>query len=319
MSHGSGQLARVLLKARPTPAQLADRFAPPWPDGLELYLDRADVVTEEECRAVLERIRAYELPPDFAFVVEGPIRSLDNEYFDISDCTPASQELVRRLGSMAAELGAAGVVMHCIMPRFTLTDEDWAARDATFAACLEFAEFYADALRPFGVVPVLENVPPVLRMREGRYLYTPLGMAPEDLSWFLARVPDLMVTLDVSHAQLYVNARAMAERGDYDPDVEPLMRYLRHFPSISSVGGFIDVLGPSIFEAHVSNASGLLGEGAPYREGDIDMDSIIGRLAATARFLITETLEPDNDHAVHMREAQYGMEALLRSMAAGDA
>ena len=97
MSTGSGPLARVLLKARPTPAQLADRLADPWPAGLELYLDRADVITEEECRAVIERIRAYELPPDFAFVVEGPIRSLDNEYFDLGDCTPASQELVRTL------------------------------------------------------------------------------------------------------------------------------------------------------------------------------------------------------------------------------
>ena len=314
MSTGSGPLARVLLKARPTPAQLADRLADPWPDGLELYLDRADVITEEECRAVIERIRAYELPPNFAFVVEGPIRSLDNEYFDLGDCTPASQELVRRLGSMAAELGATGVVMHCIMPRFTLTDDDWAARDATFQSCLQFVDFYADALRPLGVAPILENVPPVLRMREGRYLYTPLGMAPEDLRWFIDRVPDVKITLDVSHAQLYVNARAMAGTGDYEGDVEPLMRFLRHFPPIASVEGFIDVLGPAIFEAHVSNASGLLGEGAPYRQGDIDMDTVIGRLARTARYLVTETLEPDNDRAVHMREAQDGMESLLRRL-----
>src|SRR5262249_34900695 len=80
MSPGSAPLARVLLKARPTPTQLADRFAPPWPQGLELYLDRADIATDEECQAVIDRIRAYDLPDDFAFVVEGPIRSLDGEY-----------------------------------------------------------------------------------------------------------------------------------------------------------------------------------------------------------------------------------------------
>jgi hypothetical protein len=44
---------------------------------LELYLDRADVVDEQECAAVLARIREYDLPADFSFVVEGPIRSLD--------------------------------------------------------------------------------------------------------------------------------------------------------------------------------------------------------------------------------------------------
>jgi sugar phosphate isomerase/epimerase len=213
MSTGSEPLARILLKARPTAEQLADRFAPPWPDGLELYLDRADVLTEDDCAQVLRRIRSYRLPAGFSFVVEGPIRGLDNEYFDLGACTEPTKELVRRLGRMASELGAEGVVMHCIMPRFTLTNDDWAQREATFDACMDFVQFYADTLNPLGVVPIIENVPPVLRMREGRYLYTPLGMAPEDVRWFIDRVPGVMTTLDVSHAQLYVNARAMARRG----------------------------------------------------------------------------------------------------------
>jgi sugar phosphate isomerase/epimerase len=307
MSNGSAPRARILLKARPTPAQLADRFSAPWPEGLELYLDRADVITEEECEAVIQRIRAYDLPPDFDFVVEGPIRGLDNQYFDLSECTEASQELTRRLGHMAAELGASGVVMHCIMPRFTLSDEDWHRREELFQQCLEYVQFYADTLQPLGVVPIIENVPPVLRMRESAYLFTPLGMAPEDVRWFVDRVPGLMVTLDVSHAQLYVNARGMAERGEGDEGVQPLMQFLRRFPPIESVERFIDVLDPHIFEAHVSNASGLLGEGAPYDDGDIDMERVIGRLATSCRFLITETLEPDNDHAIYMRRAQQGM------------
>jgi sugar phosphate isomerase/epimerase len=312
MSDGSAPLARILLKARPTPAQLADRLSPPWPDGLELYLDRADVVTEEECAAVIERIRAYSLPPGFAFVVEGPIRSLDNEFFDLTACTPATRELVRRLGRMAVELGAEAVVMHCIIPRATLTDDDWRDRHAYFESSMEFVTYYAEALLPLGIVPILENVPPVLRQRESRYLFTPLGMAPEDLRWFLDRVPGLMTTLDVSHGQLYVNARQMAERSEGDEGVQPLMRFLRRFPSIPSVETFVDLLGPSIFEAHVSNASGLLGEGARYGEGDIDMERLIGRLARTARYLVTETLEPDNDRAIYMREAQTGMAEVLR-------
>lgn len=317
MSDGSAPLARILLKARPTAAQLADRFAPPWPDGLELYLDRADVITEEECAAVIERVRGYTLPPGFAFVVEGPIRSLDNEFFDLVACTLATKELVRRLGRMAVALGAEAVVMHCIVPRATLTYDDWRDREAYFGASMEFVRYYTDTLLSMGVIPILENVPPVLRQRESRYLFTPIGMAPEDLVWFVERVPGLMTTLDVSHAQLYVNARGMAERMEGDEGVQPLMRFLRHLPTISSVETFVDLLGPSIFEAHVSNASGLLGEGARYGEGDIDMERIVGRLARTARYLVTETLEPDNDRAVYMREAQRGMAAVLRQVTEG--
>ncbi|MPZ15212.1 MAG: hypothetical protein GEU73_12445 [Chloroflexi bacterium] len=123
-----------------------------------------------------------------------------------------------------------------------------------------------------------------------------------------------MATLDVSHAQLYVNAREMANQGNGHSDVEPLMAFLRHFPVVESVERFVDVLGPSIFEAHVSNASGLLGEGARYGDGDVDMDRVIGRLARVARYLVTETLEPDNDRAAHMREAQHGMASVLRKL-----
>lgn len=263
---------------------------------------------------MIERIRGYDLPQSFAFVVEGPIRSLDNEYVDVSACTAASRELVLRLGEMAAEVGADGVVMHCIMPRFTLTDQDWERRQEQFAECLEFVQFYVETLLPMGVIPTIENVPPVLRMREGRYLFSPLGMAPEDIRWFLDRVPGLQTTIDISHGQLYVNAWGMAQRGEGDEGVQPLMRHLRHFEAIESVEKFIDVLQPAIFEAHVSNASGLLGEGAPYYEGDIDMQRVIGRLAQTARYLVTETLEPDNDRAEYMREAQAGMASVLRSL-----
>jgi hypothetical protein len=120
----------------------------------------------------------------------------------------------------------------------------------------------------------------------------------------------------VSHAQLYVNARHMADGAVPDPEVEPLMRFLRRFPPIVSVDAFLDAFGDAIFEAHVSNASGLLGEGARYGDGDIDMDHIIGRLARTARYLVTETLEPNNDDAVYMREAQTGMEAVLARLSA---
>ena len=311
-----GPLARILLKARPVASQLADRLAEPWADGLELYLDKADILTLDECRAVVERIHAAQLPENFSFVVEGPIRSLDNEYVDLTACTPAAKELVKRLGDMAVALGAEAVVMHAIVPRFTLADDDWTRRADYLEAGMEFAQFYADTLLPLGVIPTLENVPPVLRMREGRYLFTPIGMAPEDIRWYLDRIPGLQTTLDVSHGQLYVNAWNMAQREEGDEGVQPLMNHLLHFDPIASVEQFIDVNGPDIFEVHVSNASGLLGEGARYDDGDIDMKRVIGRLARVARYLVTETINLDEDHAEYMREAQAGMSAVIKSLGA---
>jgi sugar phosphate isomerase/epimerase len=305
--------ARILLKARPTPRQLADRLTPPLPEGLELYLDGRDIATAEARRGVVELMQSYALPPEFAVVVEGPIRGLDGEYFDLADLRPANFELLERLAELGAAVGAAGLVIHAIVPRFQLS-WDAAERDAVLERCLELLHAYAAVAAAHGLVPTLENVPPVLRMRESRYLYTPIGMSPEDVVWLLDRTPGLQATLDVSHAQLYVNARAQAALGTVstEPAVEALYAYLRHLPPVRGVERFVDALDGRLFEVHVSNAEGLLGEGLPYGEGDMDLDRLIRRLARIARFLVTETLEPDHDQATFMREAQARMTAALQ-------
>ena len=64
-----------------------------------------------------------------------------------------------------------------------------------------------------------------------------------------------------------------------------------------------DRIAPWLTNCHISNAAGLLGEGLPYGEGRFDLDAIVPRLAATAPYLVTETLEPDHDRAVFMRDA----------------
>jgi sugar phosphate isomerase/epimerase len=314
MSPGSRARAKILLKARPTPRQLADRLRPPLPEGLELYLDGQDVATAEARQGVIDRLRAYDLPADFALVVEGPIRGLDGDYFDLADQRPANYALLERLAELGAAVGASGLVIHAIVPRFTLA-WDVAERETVFARCLRLLRAYVAAAEAHGLVPTLENVPPVLRMREARYLYTPVGMCPEDMRRFLDALPGLRTTLDVSHAQLYVNARQAAE-GPLTADtedaergaVEALYAYLRHLPPIERVDRFVDCLGDRLFEVHVSNATGLLGEGLPYGEGDMDLDPLIARLAGLARYLITETLEPDHDQARFMRQAQAQMQ-----------
>ena len=310
MSTGTSARAKILLKARPTEQQLADRLAPPLPEGLELYLDGQDVATAEARAGVIARLRGYALPPEFALVVEGPIRGLDGDFFDLANERPANYELLERLAEMGAAVDAKGLVIHAIVPRFSLS-WDVAEREEVFARCLRLLRAYVAAAERHGLVPTLENVPPVLRMRESRYLYTPVGMSPEDMVRFLDATPGLQATLDVSHAQLYVNARQQAD-GEPAADteaadreaVEALYAYIRHLPPIPKVDRFVDALGDRLFEVHVSNATGLLGEGLPYGRGDMDLDPLMLRLAGLARYLVTETIEPDHDQAIYMREAQ---------------
>src|SRR3954447_15404736 len=106
----------VLLKARPTPAQLADRLRDPVPDGLELYLDTVDLASAEAMDGVVANLDAAGLPADFVLLVEGPIRSLDGEFFDLTRDSEADRELTRRLVSLSSRIGARGANVHAIAP-----------------------------------------------------------------------------------------------------------------------------------------------------------------------------------------------------------
>ena len=94
--------AKVLLKARPTSAQLADRLRDPVPDGLELYLDTADLDSEDAMDGVVARLDDCDPPEGFTLLVEGPIRSLDGEFFDLSRDSEADRELLRRIIAQSA-------------------------------------------------------------------------------------------------------------------------------------------------------------------------------------------------------------------------
>jgi hypothetical protein len=136
-------------------------------------------------------------------------------------------------------------------------------------------------------------------------------MVPEDLAWLVDRLPGLRLCLDVSHAQLVVNARQ--GRAEPGRDWSHLQAFLHAFAPLEGVDDFVDRLAPWIFSVHVSNASGVMGEGLPYGQGDLQLDPLIRRLGAIARYIVTETLEPDPDHARLMREAQARISAVLQA------
>ncbi len=79
---------------------------------------------------------------------------------------------------------------------------------------------------------------------------------------------------------------------------------LRRQDEAQDIAEYADALAGLVKSVHLSNAIGLLGEGMAFDYGNIDMERAVRRLSREADFLVTETLEPDPNSAVHMREAQ---------------
>ena len=105
-------------------------------------------------------------------------------------------------------------------------------------------------------LPLIENVPPVLRMRTGGVFLTPIGGHWRDLRSWRARVPALGFTLDTSHAALFHTFA-----GAY-----PSLWGLEGEEGLE-LGRYVEELGPAGEVAHVSNAAGVLGEGHALRRG----------------------------------------------------
>lgn len=304
--------ARILLKARPTPAQLADRLASPRPAGLELYLDARDLAPVDWLPRLREIMDAAPRAPEFAYVVEGPIRSLDGEFFDVTRDAPADREALARLVEFGAAIGAGVAVIHLIAPTRDAADLRAGGRDERLARAMPLLRFYQERCVAAGLAPTIENIPPVARMREGAVVFSTLGVEPDDLAACCESLPGLCVTFDTSHAGLYLGALA-ADPATTEPESRPAVEYYCARGRVTTLDEYLDQIERWVVNVHISNAAGLLGEGLPYGEGDFDLDQIVPRLAATARFLVTETLEPDPDHAVYMRDASTRITAAMRA------
>lgn len=310
MSAGRERRPGILLKARPLPAQLDDRLAPPWPDGLEFYLDRQDIVEDDWLSRLSAEMERHQAPEGFVYVVEGPMRALDGSFFDLSQDTEASRETLRRTVEFGVTVGATAAVIHAIAPVASPDEFDDERSAATLRRALPLLAFYRDLCQASGLVPTVENIPPVAQMREARFMHSIIGMEPADLRLLTDRVEGVQVTLDVSHAQLYLNA-VNADPAQVPPEWRRLVEHVQARAEARRLGDYVAALDGRLFEAHISNAAGLYGEGLAYAEGDLDLDAVVRDLSRRARFLITETIEPDPDRAVRMREAQRRIERAL--------
>jgi hypothetical protein len=305
--------ARLCLKARPTSAQLADRLQPVdgvLPDGVELYLAADDVATPAALDGVVERLHACGAPEDFSWLIEGPVDSLDGEDFDPSRDREADRLVVQRLADLARRIHARAVNIHLIAPDTDTERLTLACRTELLERSVPFVRDFVEQVTAAGAVPTLENMPPVLRMRRADFAFTPIGMASADLLWMAERVPGVRLLVDTSHAGLYLFARHA--EGIDQPWGEPLARYLRQLPhEPEGVLGYARELRPFLSNAQISDARGVLGEGLPYGEGDLDLDPIIAWLGQHVEHIVTETIEADNNRAVHMRAALRRMRSAL--------
>lgn len=309
-------MAKLLLKARPTLAQLRDRLRRPRPDGLELYLDTADIESDAAMDEAVRNLDTVGLPGDFTLLVEGPVRSLDGDFFETTRNAEADRELVQRLATLASRIGARAINLHLIVPRASLDELTLEVRARALEACVPFTSFFVERVAQAGMIPTLENMPPILRMREARFYYSAIGMPAEDLVWLAERVQGLRICLDLSHAQLFVNACALADRDALPARYARFLRFVRQVPRVRSVQDYADRLGNALITCHVANATGMLGEGRSYARGDLNLDALLPSLASRACYFVTETLERRQERAALMRDALRRMRRTLESVPA---
>lgn len=296
MSNGS--VAIPLLKAAPEADQLADRLdGGPW-KGLELCLLPGHVSDDESLRGAIEAAHGLQ-GLDLSVTAEAPVSWPSSAHVRVDRLDAEARECIERSARFAAAVGSPVLTIHL----FTPVDPDryQAGYRPEVAEVERFLRFYAETCLAHGVKPLIENVPPVLRMRVGGIFLSPIGGHWRDLQGWRARVPELGFTIDLSHAALFRSFAA----------AYPTIFGLDSADELE-LGRFVDELGADAEVAHVSDAHGLLGEGLPYGAGEIELDPLVRRLGEHVRFIVAEINEPDNSSS---REMKAGYAAIERALA----
>ena len=305
---------RILLKARPTAEQLRDRLAAPVPDGLELYLDPADLTGDGWLERLVATVEAAAAPAGFVWIVEAPIRTLGGQYFGLTRDDEDHRETLRRVATAGRAIGAVAANAHLVAPTLDLGKLTAPERQRALRESLAVVAAYEEYCDEAGLIPQLENVPPVGRMRESAFVVSPIGAAPEDLLALGEAFPRLRFCVDLSHAGLYLN---WSNGKTHGLDELAAVAAFHGSPGVTSLETYLAPLVPRILSVHVSNAMGLLGEGLPYGDGDFDLDQALGSLSDAVPYWVTETLEPDPTRATGMRDAQSRLISLRERARAG--
>ena len=187
MSTGS-----MLLKAAPEADQLADRLAggpgrgsssastrltsppsPRWKRAIEVTLRRLDGL-------------------DMAVTAEAPLAWPSGAFVSVDRLDEEARAGIERSAEFAKAVGSPVLTLHLFVPR--APDEFDRAVSTRTPSRRSSASTPRRALER-GVTPLIENVPPVLRMRTGGVFLSPIGGHWRDLLHWRERVPALGFTL----------------------------------------------------------------------------------------------------------------------------
>jgi nucleoside-diphosphate-sugar epimerase/sugar phosphate isomerase/epimerase len=294
-----------LLKAAPDREQIAERIADGSWRGIELCLAPRDVESDERVADAIETARSALPGGDFAVTAEAPVSWPSGAHVRVDRLDDEARAGIERSAEFAAGIGSPVLTIHLFTPK--TPDEfqrDWRPDGASVDEdeVERFLRCFADACGSRGVTPLIENVPPILRMRTGGVYLSPVGGHWRDLLEWRTRISELGFTIDTSHAALFRSFAVAYPSlfGIADPDELDLGRY-------------VEELGPAAEVAHVSNAHGILGEGLPYGTGDLDLDPFVRRLAALVPFIVAEISEPDPMDSSSMRAAYRAIERVIEA------
>jgi nucleoside-diphosphate-sugar epimerase/sugar phosphate isomerase/epimerase len=299
----TGSKPTLQLKAAPRPEQLADRLdGGPW-DGVEIALMPDDIAADDPLdRAVRAVSEVGAHLHQLAVTAEAPVTWPNGAFVRVDRLDDEAGAGIERSAEFAARVGSPVLTVHLFVP--LSPDEFRAAGALDEGAVEEFLRFYASACTSRGVIPLIENVPPILRMRTGGVFLSPIGGHWRDLLEWRERVPDLRFTVDTSHAALFRSFAA----------VYPGLFGLESAEDLE-LERYVEELGPHAEVAHVSDAHGLLGEGLPYGAGELDLDPVVRRLGRLVRFVVAEINEPDPARSVDMKRAYRAVERALAGTA----
>jgi nucleoside-diphosphate-sugar epimerase/sugar phosphate isomerase/epimerase len=292
----TGSRAIPLLKAAPEPEQLADRLDGGDWEGIEIALMPQHVADDGAVSHAVEATQAA--AAGLVVTAEAPVAWPSGGFVRVDRLDEEARVGIERSAEFAARAGSPLLIIHLFIP---LAPEEFRASGGVNAdAVEEFLTFFAETCTSRGVRPLIENVPPILRMRTGGVFLSPIGGHWRDLAEWRERVPELGFTIDTSHAALF-RSFATVYPGlfahPWDEELE-LMRY-------------VEELGPHAEVAHVSDAHGLLGEGLPYGSGELDLDPVVRRLGELVPFIVAEINEPDPGRSVEMKSAYCAIKRAL--------
>ncbi|MBU3675443.1 MAG: NAD-dependent epimerase/dehydratase family protein [Solirubrobacteraceae bacterium] len=299
----TGSKTTLLLKASPEAGQIAERLDGGDWQGIELCLMGSQISDDAALERAIEISKA-ELPDGVTVTAEAPVSWPSGAFVRVDTLDDEAKAGIERSARFAAAVGSPVLTIHLFIP---ITPEEMRRGEPVHdPAVQEFLSFYAGACLDAGITPLIENVPPVLRMREGGFFLSPIGGHWQDLLRWGDAIPELGFTFDTSHAALFRNFAA-AYPGVFGLDGDEGLELER----------YVEKLGPRSDVAHVSNASGLLGEGLSYDEGELDLDPVVRQLADLVSYIVAEINEPDHSKSPNMKAGYRAIEKAL-SGPAGD-